>query len=333
MRLVCLKKDSALSTLASGCGISEAELMEINGIERPGLLPAGLSLVLPDGRCLKKHSLELFVSYPVSIADFAQGSAAQTETPASLLMLALNNTDENGFLSPELAHRLLIDESAAESFLSSLVSVLENGSWAGLLLSLEYLFPFDRQSYTDFVRKVGAAVHSSGCWLALSLPASAILRPESRSGAAYDVQALAKLCDRVVLTAGDIWTGRNFESCLERLVQLMPVGRVLAGVKAQAILRRGASETALDAAAAHNLALSTKSRIYREQSFAPAEFDYRDAAGQVCHVSYTDALWFHGLFDRLHSFGFAGLSCAGIDSLSPWGKVIFDAKFSPENLG
>ena len=47
MRIVTLKKETSLLALASCSGTTEAELMEINGLERRSSLPRGMSLILP----------------------------------------------------------------------------------------------------------------------------------------------------------------------------------------------------------------------------------------------------------------------------------------------
>lgn len=342
MRIVTLKKDTSLLALASCSGTTEAELMEINGLERRSSLPRGMSLILPSKDEKPKKGLELFVSYSAAAADSAASAAVcsagifapgeHAEPRHTLPLLALSNTDAGGFVSPAMAHELLFDEKKADDSIKALVAKLEGEAWGGLILDMEYLFPFDKAPYTDFVRKLEKSVHRSGCWLIVSVPASAVLTPHSRSGAAYDIADLAAVSERLILMPDEAWDGENLERCLRQLEKLMPLGKLLLGVKAHGLVRCASRENPLPPAAAHNLALSLRAGIHRKNDFAPAEFDFTDASGLRCRASYSDALWLRSLFEMLQRFEAAGIFCPGLSSLCPGAKFIFDSLFYPQKL-
>jgi len=342
MRVISLRKDTALSALASGCGVSEKELIRLNGLERPAILPCGMSLILPSKRRKSEQKTELFVSYTGNDGEIVPSAHVQSASifapgehraeGGALPLLSVSNTDEKGFVSPEQAHRLFTDGEAGDDTAAMLTEKLENEGWGGLILDMEYLFPFDRAPYTAFVEKLEKAVHGAGRWLILALPAEAALRPHSRGGAAYDLAALSGLCERVIFTCDDVWTGESLERCVSALSGLMPAEKVILGLRDYGSVRRGEHETAIKSCAAHNLAVSAKARIYREGEGVPASFDFTDAAGGLCYVQYTDALWFYTMAEKIKSLGLAGIFFPAAGELCPGGKYLSDWLLQAEKL-
>lgn len=342
MRVISLRKDTALSALASGCGVSEKELMRINGLERSALLPCGMSIILPSKLKKSEQKTELFVSYTGSYGGIVPSAHVQSASifapgehraeGGTLPLLSVSNTDEKGFVSPEQAHRLFADGEAGDDTAAMLTAKLENEGWGGLVLDMEYLFPFDRAPYTAFVEKLEKAVHGAGRWLILALPAEAALRPHSRGGAAYDFAALSGLCERVIFTCDAVWTEEILERCISALSGLMPAEKVILGLRDYGFVRHGGHETAIKSCAAHNLAVSARARIYREGEGFPAGFDFTDAAGGLCHVEYTDALWFCTLAKKIKSLGLAGLFLPAAAGLCPGGEYLSDWLFEAEKL-
>ena len=130
----------------------------------------------------------------------------------------------------------------------------------------------------------------------------------------------------------EAWDGESLERCLRQLEKLMPLGKLLLGVKAHGLIRCASRENPLPPAAAHNLALSLRAGIHRKNDFAPAEFDFTDASGLRCRASYSDALWLRSFFEMLQRFEAAGIFCPGLSSLCPGAKFIFDSLFYPQKL-
>jgi len=342
MRVISLRKDTALSALASGCGVSEKELIRLTGLERPAIFPCGMWHILPSKRRKSEQKTELFVSYTGNDGEIVPSAHVQSASifapgehraeGGALPLLSVSNTDEKGFVSPEQAHRLFTDGEAGDDTAAMLTEKLENEGWGGLILDMEYLFPFDRAPYTAFVEKLEKAVHGAGRWLILALPAEAALRPHSRGGAAYDLAALSGLCERVIFTCDDVWTGESLERCVSALSGLMPAEKVILGLRDYGSVRRGEHETAIKSCAAHNLAVSAKARIYREGEGVPASFDFTDAAGGLCYVQYTDALWFYTMAEKIKSLGLAGIFFPAAGELCPGGKYLSDWLLQAEKL-
>lgn len=347
MRLVCLEKAAALHELCRRFSAAERALLEINDIDAAAVLPSGMSLLLPSGKAPEKQRLELYVSkhedsgQPVSgLVHRASISAPESCTMSGrtagserhLPVLALMNLDEGGFVSPALAHRLLTDEESGCQLFQKLRLKLEGEGWGGVLLHMEYLFPFERHAYTDFLSKLEKTVHAAGCWLMVSAPCAAVLAPESREGAAYDIAALAEISDRLLLIPGKPMDGEAAEKCLAELCPLMPMGKLIYGIYPHGCIARSSGSYRLSPVAAHNLAISAASPISRRGARSFAEFSFRDAAGELCRVQYSDALCLSGLFGKLREYGVGGIFCPEVHGLAPAASALFDGLFSVEPL-
>lgn len=346
MQLVTLKKATSPASFAARRGIDEAALMRINDIERPGILPAGMSLLLPGKSLPRSRPIELLAGgtryppdcaagalyYPVGILDFESCSLPTEHRGEALSLLALRNTDESGFVSPRLAHSLLCDEERSRQLGEALANKLEREGWGGLLLSMEYLFPFDRGAYTGFVRFMEKVLHKAGCWLILALPAAALTEKDSRCAAPYDFRALSELCDRLIISSTDIWDGPGLESFMSRPEVAAAAGKLLIHLSPLSHISRPGHKAPISPSAAQNLAISVKAPISRKDPCAPACFDCTDAAFQPCRVCYTDLLWFETLLEKIQGFGLAGISCTEIQALCPGAKALFSGIIPLQSL-
>lgn len=117
---------------------------------------------------------ELTPTYSVSTAASA---AAGTEN-----LLTVTNLKAAGGFSSAIAHALLTDQDVQDNFLESLLTALEGGDWYGVNLDLEYVYPYDRQSYNQFLRRLTDLLHARGY---LVVTALAPKRSDAQSGLLY----------------------------------------------------------------------------------------------------------------------------------------------------
>ncbi len=67
-------------------------------------------------------------------------------------LLTVANLMESGGFSSAAAHAILTDQDVQDNFLENLLSLLDGGEWYGVNLDFEYVWPFDRGSYNQFLR-------------------------------------------------------------------------------------------------------------------------------------------------------------------------------------
>jgi spore germination protein len=84
----------------------------------------------------------------------------------------------SGGFSSAVAHAILTQENAQESFLRNVAALLRSGNWYGVNLDFEYVYPFDRGSYNQFLRRFADELHALGALLITALaPKTSTRRP------------------------------------------------------------------------------------------------------------------------------------------------------------
>ena len=105
-------------------------------------------------------------------------------------------------LSPWLNHRLLTDETASATAINQIVEYVDAEGYDGFDLDLEGIQLADRDAYSEFVARLGAALRERGKLLTLAIPPKAA---ETRTGwaAGYDYAALGRHADLITIMAYD----------------------------------------------------------------------------------------------------------------------------------
>jgi spore germination protein len=114
-------------------------------------------------------------------------------------LLTITNLKSAGGFSSAVAHAILTDEAAQSAFLQNVGALLQSGRWYGVNLDFEYVYPFDRGSYNQFLRRFADFLHARG---ALLVTALAPKQSDGQAGllyAAHDYAAHGAAADYVVL--------------------------------------------------------------------------------------------------------------------------------------
>ncbi len=101
-----------------------------------------------------------------------------------------------------LNHRILTDEAVSAHAISQIVAYVLDEGYDGFDLDLEGVEAGDRAAYTDFVARLGAALHEHGKTLALAIPAKTRDVTTGWAGA-YDYAALGRHADLITIMTYD----------------------------------------------------------------------------------------------------------------------------------
>lgn len=77
-------------------------------------------------------------------------------------LLTLTNLLEAGGFSSQIAHAILTDQTAQDTFLDNVEALLRQGGWYGVNVDFEYIYQFDRESYNQFLRRLTQRMHRLG---------------------------------------------------------------------------------------------------------------------------------------------------------------------------
>lgn len=108
-----------------------------------------------------------------------------------------------GDWSREVAHAVLTRPSARAQAVARIFQVLDAHRYDGVSLDLENVPPKDRAALSSFVEKVSAGVHARGKTLTIAVPGKTEDFPDSNWAGAFDLAALGRACDAVIVMAYD----------------------------------------------------------------------------------------------------------------------------------
>ena len=108
-----------------------------------------------------------------------------------------------------LNHRILTDAETTTRALDQIVEYVDSEGYDGFDLDLEAVRADDRAAYTDFVQRLGAALHERGKLLALAIPPKTTDTTTGFAGA-YDYAALGQHADLITVMGYEYhgaWSG------------------------------------------------------------------------------------------------------------------------------
>lgn len=228
MQIYIVRPGDSLYSVARRFGTNESRLAEINQLSDPSRLAIGMSLVIPGGEEAARGSIEVnaydypnvssevleetnpYLTYlcPFCYSARADGSLSGIDDERLIsiarsgqtapLMVVTNLSESSGF-SSDIAHSLLTNEAAQSALWENITAVLREKNYYGLNINFEYIYPFDRDSYSQFVARAAERMH------ALGYPVSTALAPKESAEqggllyTAHDYEAHGRYADRVVL--------------------------------------------------------------------------------------------------------------------------------------
>lgn len=357
MELYTVRAGDTLPALARRFGCSPEALAHANHLSSRRLTP-GLALLLPSEAGGGREALVFAYARPdiageildetlPALSALCSFSGRLSEEGGLLLpengllpahiraggaapLLVLSNLTDSGGFSGRTAHTLLASPALQEAALDELLAFLDREAWAGAVFHLQYLFPFDREAYSRFIRRAAERLHEGG-YLAVSA-----LAPPEDAGAegllcgAQDCAAHGEAADYVILLSFEWGHPDSAPQALSplprvrravaRAAALLPPGKLLMGLSHHGCRwrlpwRQGDEGAFLGSAAAQELGISLGAGVRYDESAAAAFFTCEDAAGERSVVWYEDA---RSLLARLHvaeEYGLAGVCLWTADRL------------------
>ncbi len=113
-------------------------------------------------------------------------------------MMVVTNMKEGGGFNSEIAHTILTNEQAQNTLLANIIKTLPKGYY-GLDIDFEYIFPYDRESYNNFLRKVTEKLHPLGYIVTTALAPKLSEGQRGLLYEAHDYPAHGSIVDHVIL--------------------------------------------------------------------------------------------------------------------------------------
>lgn len=375
MSIYVVKRGDSLYSIARRLGISAENIAYINQLNDPSRLSVGQALAIPDN---SRPAAEIEVNgyaYPnISMATLnetlpyltyfcpfsnradAEGnivplndesliSAAYAQNAAPLL--TITNIGANGGFSGDITHALFTDDGVQNRFFNNMLRLLRQKGYYGVNFNFEYIYPYDREGYNNFLRRASEMLHPAGYFLSTAI---APKNSDNQRGYIYeaiDYAVHGQYCDRVIIMTYE-W-GYTYSSpravspvnlirrVLDYAVTRIPAGKILMGFSNYGYSwtlpwQQGSAASVVSNAAAANLANSVFAEIKFDTAAQAPWFRYTPADGKQREVWFEDARSVKARLALVEEYGLAGISYWTVNQLFRAGFEILRQTYNTEKI-
>jgi spore germination protein len=229
LRIHVVRQGQSIYTIARQYGVSPQSIISDNELENPRQLVVGQTLVIMDTpntinfgnievngytfpnidrEVLRKTLpyltyLSIF-SYQVSsdgslttIPDEPLIQAARAARVAPLMVIT--NIEEGGGFSSDIAHSILNNQQAQDTLVANVIRNLRAKNYYGLDIDFEYIYPYDRESYNNFLRRITSELRPLGYTVTTALAPKTSATQQGLLYQAHDYPVHGALVDHVIL--------------------------------------------------------------------------------------------------------------------------------------
>lgn len=375
MEIYVVRGGDSLYGIARRYGTDAAELARINQLNDPSRLVPGMALLVPGGTADRRAVEVNAYAYPaisdavmaetmpyltffcpfcyqadaagglLPIEDARMIAAAYADNAAPLL--TVTNLGRSGGFSGEIAHALFTDKTAQDALFENIFSVLRMKNYYGVNFNIEYVYPYDRDSYSQFLRRAADELHPRGYFLSTAIAPKESAEQEGLLYTAHDYAAHGRYADRVIIMTYEwgytysapqaVSPVNRMRRVLEYAVGEIPPGKILMGFSNYGYSwrlpwRQGDAATVISNAAAMNLAASAGAEIKFDRTAQAPFFTYTDAAGVRRVVWFEDARSVRARLELVNEYGLAGISCWTVNRLYRPGLELLQGMFDAEKV-
>lgn len=296
--------------------------LEVNAYAYPNISSAALNETLPYLSFICPFSHSITESGDIlQLSDERLVSSAWDKGAAPLL--TVTNIKPDGGFSGALTHTLFNDIDMQMRFFDKLLSLLREKNYYGAEFDFEYVYTYDRDNYSTFLKRASDLLHPQGFFLSTSVAPKISDDQQGLLYYAHDYGAHGAIADRVIIMTyewGYTYSQPQAVSPVNRMRQVldyaltkMNAGKILMGFSNygydwQLPWRQGQAAKVISNSAAMNLAASTGADIKFDEAAQAPYFNYTDAAGYRHEVWFEDARSIRARLELASEYGLAGIS-------------------------
>lgn len=375
MKLYIVRPGDTLYRIAGSFSVDITELIYINQLSDPDRIVPGLCLVIPTpsyspGECIEVNaydypfvgsrvldeSLPYYTTLcPFSYSALPDGQLAPINDERLILsalenmtlpLLTVTNLTDEGF-SASIGHAVLTDIEVQTRLFDSVLNLLKSKAYRGLNINFEYLYPFDRDSYSQFVAKAATLLHPMGYTVSTAITPKQSANQSGTLYAAHDYKAHGKYADRVILMTyewGYTYSSPQAVSPVSRIKQVLdyavtviPREKIMMGFSNYAYdwslpWKQGKAARVLSNSSAVSLAISRGAEIKYDESAAAPYFNYTDADGTGHLVWFEDPRSWQERLRLVEQYAIAGISFWTGDNLYRPGLMVLQDMYSIQKI-
>ena len=375
MRIFVVKRGDTLYSIAKKFGVTTERLSYINALSDPNRLTVGQTLVIP-GDSSPQGEIEVngyaypnisdavlneALPYMTFLCPFSwQMDASGGITPiddkrmisrayetATAPMLTLTNISPSGGFSSDIAHAIFTDEAVQATLIENILAALRSRGYYGVNLNIEYVYPFDREGYNAFLRRLSETLHPKGYYLSSAIAPKTSDEQYGLLYTAHDYEAHGKYCDRVIIMTYEwgytysapqaVSPVNRIRSVLDYAVKKIPSGKILLGFSNYGYnwtlpWQQGKAAAVISNTAAANLAAASFAQIRFDEKAQAPFFNYTDPSGVRHEVWFEDARSVRARLALVSEYGLAGISYWTINYANRAGFAVLESMYGIQKI-
>ena len=262
-------------------------------------------------------------------------------------LMTVTNLREQGGFSSEIAHAIFTDAAVQERFLEEAEAALAEGGYYGINVDFEYVYPFDRLSYNQFLRRLTDRMHALGYIVVTALAPKMSDEQQGLLYSAHDYAFHGQTADYVVLMTYE-W-GYTYgpamavapinmvRRVLNYATKVIPSGKILLGAPNYGYnwtlpFVQGSAARPLTNIGAVTLAGQVRAAIQYDETAQAPFFRYYDSEGKQHEVWFEDARSLLAKYRLVDKYGLAGVSFWNLNSLFRTNFIVLESLYSVEKL-
>ena len=320
--------------------------IEVNGYTSPYISSDVLQKTLPYLTYLSIFSYQ--VSSDGSLKAIPDEPLIQSARAARTdpLMVVTNTKEGDGF-SSDIAHAVLTDAGAQDNLVNNIIRTLETKNYYGINIDFEYVYPYDRESYNNFLRRIVNTLKPLGYIVTTALAPKISATQPGLLYEAHDYPVHGALADHVILMTYEwgyvygppmaIAPINEVRKVLDYAVTAIPRQKIFMGIPNYGYdwtlpYRPGTAARMISNVEAVDIARTYGAVIqYDTVSQAPF-FYYYDSSGRQHVVWFEDARSILAKLALANEYKVGGLSYWTIESYFPQNWLVLSSVYSIRKL-
>lgn len=178
--------------------VSFGRTIEVNGYAFPNIEKEVLDKTLPNLTYLSIFSHQATAEgnlTPINDTPLIQAARAAKVAP----LMVVTNIGPTGGFNSDIAHAILTDAKVQDNLVANIIRTLREKNYYGLDLDIEYIYPYDRESYNNFVKRIVTTLRPMGYTIASALAPKTSATQQGKLYEAHDYAFHGQWMDHVIL--------------------------------------------------------------------------------------------------------------------------------------